>query len=144
MGLFDIFDGKEKKKRMNHMLNLLSVACADGKLEQSEVDMIVKIGARIGISSDELKRVIERPDSIKFTAPENDYERIALLYDMVLVMLVNGDIDEEEEIYCKNMAMKFGLSPKIIDLLVSKIIEMAKKNVETDKAVDQLINVPQN
>jgi uncharacterized tellurite resistance protein B-like protein len=144
MGLFDLFDSKEKKRRMSHMLNLITVACADGKLEQSEIDIILQIGTRLGVSADELRRIIERPGSISFTAPDNDRDRIALLYDMVLVMLVNGDIDENEVLYCKNTAVRLGLSSKVIDVIVVKIIELAKQHVETDKAVDDLIQVSAN
>lgn len=144
MGLFDIFDSKEKKRRLSHMLNLLAVACADGKLEKSEIDIIFQIGKRVGITSDELKRLIERPDSVKFSAPETDAERIALLYDMVLVMMVNGDIDGDEIIYCKSTAQKLGFSHQVIDVIVVKVIEMVKKGIENEKAVETLLHVAQN
>ena len=144
MGLFDIFDGKEKKKRLSHMFNLLAVACADGVLEQAEIDLILQIGKRMDVSYDELKRVIERPGSVKFTAPETNQERIALLYDMVLVMMVNGDIDEGEVLYCKNIAQKLGFSHKVIDVIVSKVIELVKQGIENEKAVEKLITVAEN
>jgi hypothetical protein len=141
MGLFNIFDGAEKKKRMSHMLNLLAVACADGVLEQSEIDLILHIGNRLGVDASELRRVIEKPQSIKFVAPDNNHDRIALLYDMVLVMLINGDIDDNEVLYCKSTALKLGFDSKIIDLMVTKVIELAKQKVETEKAVETLTNV---
>ena len=141
MGLFDIFDSKEKKRRMSHMLNLLAVACADGVLEQSEIDLIIIIGKRLGVDADELHRVIQKPQSIKFISPDNNHDRIALLYDMVLVMLINGDIDEGEVLYCKNTAIKLGFDHKIIDLMVQKVIELAKQKIDTEKAVETLSNV---
>lgn len=144
MGLFDIFDSKEKKKRLSHMFNLLAVACADGVLEQAEIDLILQIGKRMDVSYDELKRVIERPGSVKFTAPETNEERIALLYDMVLVMMVNGDIEEGEVLYCKNIAQKLGLSHKVIDVIVNKVIELVKQGVENEKAVEKLVTVAEN
>ena len=144
MGLFDIFDSREKKKRLSHMFNLLAVACADGVLEQAEIDLLLQIGKRMGVSYDELKRVIERPGSVKFTAPETNEERIALLYDMVLVMMVNGDIDEGEVLYCKNVAQKLGFSHKIIDMMVNKVIELVKQGVENEKAVENLLTVAEN
>ncbi|HOT13952.1 MAG TPA: hypothetical protein PK252_04240 [Bacteroidales bacterium] len=144
MGLFDIFDSREKKKRLSHMFNLLAVACADGVLEQAEIDLLLQIGKRMGVSYDELKRVIERPGSVKFTAPETNEERIALLYDMVLVMMVNGDIDEGEVLYCKNVAQKLGFSHKIIDIMVNKVIELVKQGVENEKAVENLLTVAEN
>lgn len=144
MGLFNIFDGKDKKNRMSHMLNLLAVACADGKLEQSEIDLFLQIGQRIGVSNSELQRVVESPGSVKLTAPDNDADRIALLYDMVLMMMINGDIDDTEILYCKNTALRLGFNPKVIDVIVAKVIEMVKKGVENEKAVESLITVAQN
>jgi uncharacterized tellurite resistance protein B-like protein len=144
MGLFNIFDSKDKKNRMSHMLNLLAVACADGKLEQSEIDLFLQIGNRIGVSNSELRRVIENPASVKLTAPDNDADRIALLYDMVLMMMVNGDIDENEILYCKNTALQLGFNSKVIDVIVAKVIEMVKKGIENEKAVETLVNVAQN
>jgi uncharacterized tellurite resistance protein B-like protein len=144
MGLLNIFDSKDKKNRMSHMLNLLAVACADGKFEQSEIDLFLQIGKRIGITEDELRRVIQNPGSVKLTAPDNDTDRIALLYDMVLMMMVNGDIDENEVLYCKNTAIRLGFNHKVIDVMVTKVIEMVKKGVGNEKAVETLISVAQN
>jgi uncharacterized tellurite resistance protein B-like protein len=144
MGLLSIFDSKDKKNRMSHMLNLLAVACADGKFEKSEIDLFLQIGKRVGVTEGELRRVIENPGSVKLTAPDNDVDRIALLYDMVLMMMVNGDIDENEILYCKNTATRLGFNHKVIDVIVTKIIEMVKKGVENEKAVENLITVVQN
>ena len=144
MGLLSIFDSKEKKNRLSHMLNLLAVACADGVLEQSEIDLFLQIGKRIGVSESELQRVVANPGSVKLVAPDNDADRIALLYDMVLMMMINGDIDDNEVLFCKSTAVRLGFNPKVIDLIVQRVIELVKSGVENDKAVETLINEAQN
>lgn len=66
MKFLELFDSRDKKKRLSHIRNLVALACADGSLDKNEMDLIFKIGVRAGLSPDELQRIFQRPDSIAF------------------------------------------------------------------------------
>ena len=139
MNFTDLFDSQDKKKRLSHIRNLVALSCADGKLEEAELELIIRIGLNAGLTRDELNRVVSRPDSISFSLPENSRDRIEQLYDMVMVMMVDGDIDQNEIVFCKITAKRLGLRPEIIDRMVIDTIDFIVKGIAIENAIDHLL-----
>lgn len=139
MKFIELFDSRDKKKRLSHIKNLLAIAMADGVLEDSELELIFRIGVRAGISEQEIQRLITRPRSVGFYPPESYKDKIEQLYDMVLVMMVDGEISENEINLCKILALKLGFKSKVIDLIVGKIINEIEVGIATDIAIHNLI-----
>jgi uncharacterized tellurite resistance protein B-like protein len=129
MALIDLFDSGDKKKRLSHIKNLVALAASDGEIDNNELNLIFKIGARVGLSRDELLRIIQRPSSIDFKAPDYFRERIEQLYDMVLIMMIDGEIHENEVALCKLTAMRLGFRHQIIDKMIMEVIEMIVKGL---------------
>lgn len=141
MRLLEIFDSSEKKRRLSHIKNLMEVGFADGRLDKEELDLIFKIGIRSGLSAEELNRVFTRPESIKFYPPESIQERIVQLHDMVMVMMIDGDIDENELLFCKMTALKLGFKQSIIDVMIHQVIKMVVEGIEADIALHRLMSL---
>lgn len=139
MKLIELFDSRDKKKRLSHIRNLVALGCADGSLDKSEMDLIFQIGIKGQLTPDELNRIFSRPDSIKFYPPESFQERIEQLYDMVLVMMVDGEIHDNEVAICKVIAMKLGFKHQIIDKMVHDTIDFIARGIATDIAISRLM-----
>lgn len=140
MKLFELFDSRDKKKRMSHIKNLVALACSDGELDQNELGLIFRVGAKAGLSKDELVRITTRPDSIEFYPPESHRERVEQLYDMVLVMMVDGEVHENEQAVCKIIAHKLGFKPEVIDVIVLSIIEKIAEGIIADLAIASILS----
>ncbi|MCS7035700.1 MAG: hypothetical protein RMJ33_05225 [Saprospiraceae bacterium] len=138
MGFWDIFDSRDKKKRLSHIKNLIVLACADGEVDKNELGLIFRIGINAGLTPEELNRILERPDSVKFYPPESYKERIEHLYDMVMVMMVDGEINEGEMAFCKVVAMELGFSHEIIDQMVRDLVEMVARGLALEVALQRL------
>lgn len=141
MRFLELFDSRDKKKRLSHIRNLVALACADGSLDKNEMELIFKIGVRAGLSPDELKRIFQRPDSIAFYPPDSYRERIEQLYDMVMVMMVDGELHDNEIALCKLTAVKLGFKYQIIDKIVHDTVEMIAKGIAVDIALARLLNL---
>ncbi len=139
MAIFDLFDSGEKKKRLSHIKNLLFLAGQDGEVTKDEVDLILSIAVENGLSPEEFKRILERPGSISFHPPTTYKERIEQLIDLVKVMMVDGEIDANELLFCKAIADKMGFDHKIIDKIVHDIVEAVVKGVARDIAIAHLL-----
>ena len=107
---------------MSHLRNLIAVAFADGKIEDSELASIAIVMSREGMTENDLERCMKHPKGITFTQPSTDEERLRYLTDMVLVMMSDGDIDHNEMMLCKATAIALGYRHEIIDALILKII----------------------
>lgn len=141
MKFLELFDSRDKKRRLSHIKNLVALACADGSLDNREMDLIFKIGVRAGLSPGEIERIFDRPESVPFYPPESYRERIEQLYDMVMVMMVDGELHDKEISFCKFTALKLGFSHKIIDSMINHIIETINNGIASEIALRKLLNL---
>lgn len=141
MKVKELFDSRNKKKRLSHMRNLMILGFADGQLSKQEKDLIFNIGLRSGLTPDELARIQQRPDSIKYFPPESYKERIEQLYDLVLVMMVDGEIHKNELAICKGLAVNLGFRHEIIDKMIMDTINLIAEGIATDMAMNKLMQL---
>jgi uncharacterized membrane protein YebE (DUF533 family) len=126
MGLFNF---KKKRALKTHIKSLLALAAADGYADTKELLLIATVAAREGMKSSELEEILRSGGNYKFTVPENDEKKLQYLKDMVSLMLVDGDIDDNEMAICKIVAQEFGYIPQVIDaVLIDIIVDLKKKS----------------
>jgi uncharacterized tellurite resistance protein B-like protein len=139
MGLRDLFNGYDKKKRRSHFKNLFAVARADGDLRREEMDLVIGLAENFNMSTDEVTRIIRNPEAVTLVAPKTQEERIEHLYDLVTVMMVDGRIDEKELFLCKSLGVKLGCEETRIDSLVRDLIDLALGGNAPENAVEKIL-----
>ena len=123
MGLFNF---KKKRALKTHIKSLLALAAADGNADTKELLLIAAVAAREGMKSSELEDVLRSGGNYKFTVPEDDDKKVQYLKDMVSLMMVDGDIDDNEMAICKIVAQDFGYVPAVVDAVLLSIIAELK------------------
>jgi uncharacterized tellurite resistance protein B-like protein len=139
MGLLDLFNNYDKKKRRSHFKNLFAVARADGDIHRDEMDLVIRLAEKFHMSTKEVTRIIRNPDTVTMVRPKTPAERMELLYDLITVMLVDGRIDEKELFLCKSLGVKLGCGEESIDATVRDLIEQAMNGITPDKAVEKML-----
>lgn len=139
MGLSDLFNSYDKKKRRSHFKNLFSVARADGEVDRTEMDLVIGLAEKFHMSTHEVTNIIRNPDAVPLITPKTSEERMEHLYHLITVMMVDGRIDEKELFLCKSLGVKLGCSEETIDSLVRELIEHSLNEVEPEKAVKFLV-----
>lgn len=126
-----------KKAKMAHVVNLLSIAFLDGKITEDEKKLVLKISKELGLTDEEFQTCLKTADAAKghivCEPPTSDQEKAAFLKNMVLMMMIDGKCSESEIRYIKVLAEKFGYDgEKTIKILVDKINnefkQVAKQN----------------
>lgn len=120
--LKNLFSSAETKRRKSHIMNLLSVAAADGEITRDEIEYLAHVAERIYMPREEFIDVLKNPQDVIFYPPESNRERLDQLYDLVGMMMIDGHIDQDEVIRCKMFAQKLGFKAGVIDAIVSQII----------------------
>lgn len=114
MGLFDLFRNKNVDSTNHYLKQLIRVAKADGVLEKSEYDFIVRVAERLETpveTLDKLKSDEIRGGKVEFI---NGEERARFIWDLVWVMAVDNDIDVNEVHICSRIADKLGFNPEVV------------------------------
>lgn len=122
MGFFDLFKSREEKAKLTHLKNLLALAAADGVVQKEELAAIAVVMAREGMTTSDLERCMKHPDSIKFVQPTSDYDKLRYIKDMVSLMMVDGDLDENEMMVCMLTAEAFGYRHEVVGKMIKDII----------------------
>lgn len=139
MGLQELFESYDKRKRKSHLKNLLAVAKADGKFKNIEFEYVLQLASKYYMTKKEVERVLDAPEAIKFVPPKTINESFDQLYDLVTVMLVDGEIDDREMTLCKTFALRLGFNPKIIDEMIPFIIGNVLKGIAVNIAIQEFV-----
>ena len=113
----------QEQQRLGQLKNLVMLAAADGKVTDSELAVLLAVASREKITPDDFNRVIEDPDSITIDLPEDEDTKLAYLRDMVALMMVDGELDEQELAICKIYAMALGYRSSIVDGMIAGVVD---------------------
>ena len=116
-------NNSQDRQRLGQLKNLVMLAMADGKLTDSELAVIIAVASRENISPDDLTKVIEDPDSVNINLPDDEDTKLAYLRDMVAMMMVDGELEEQELSICKIYAMALGYRSSIVDGMIAGVID---------------------
>lgn len=116
-------DNLQEQQRLGQLKNLVMLAAADGHVTDSEMAVLLAVASRENITPEEFNKVIDDPDSVNITLPEDEDTKIAYLRDMVAMMMVDGELDEQEMAICKLYAMALGYRGSIIDGMIAGVID---------------------
>ena len=113
----------QEQLRLGQLKNLVMLASADEKVTDSEMAVLLAVASRENITPEEFNRVIENPDSVNITLPEDEETKLAYLRDMVAMMMIDGELDEQELAICKLYAMALGYRGSIVDGMIAGVVD---------------------
>jgi len=131
------------KELKSHFLNMYLIALSDYEFDKKEVDEILKIGEKHGVSKSEFEKIILNPAEINFEIPQNLKKKIEYLYDYARIIWADGIIQDDETKSLYNFCLKFGFENEIAIELTDWLIIQAKKDlshIELSDEIDKLIN----
>ena len=108
------------------------LAAADGRVTDSELAVLLAVASRENITPDEFNRVMEDPDSVAIDLPEDEDTKLAYLRDMVAMMMVDGELDEQELAICKLYAMALGYRGSIVDGMIAGVVDSLDEESSAD------------
>jgi uncharacterized tellurite resistance protein B-like protein len=110
-------------QRLGQLKNLVMLASADEKVTDSEMAVLLAVASRENLTPEEFNKVIDDPDSVNITLPEDEETKLAYLRDMVAMMMIDGELDEAEMAICKLYAMALGYRGSIVDGMIAGVID---------------------
>lgn len=139
MGLLELFNNYDKKKRRSHFKNLFAVARVDGVVCREEMDLVVRLADKFQMTTEEVTQIIRNPENGELVLPKTPEERMEHLYDLVTVMLVDGRVDEREVFLCQSMAAKMGCREGVPGPLIKEMMEQAQNGTDAHSAIAALL-----
>lgn len=109
--------------------NLYLVAAADGKIDNSEQDLLLEIAYNLGLSQEDIDFVISNYPDLQLVIPSDVNERIFSLKNLVYMMLVDGVIDEKEYELCIDFSTQSGFGPEKVEEIIREYEDLREKRL---------------
>ena len=105
--------------KLGLLKQLIIVANADGKIAESEYQLLIALAAQMGLSKDDVEKVFD--PSIKVAVPQNDGDRVLQFHRMILLMNVDANASPVEIETIRKMGIMLGLNPQGIELVFEEM-----------------------
>lgn len=108
---------------------LIHLALVDGQITKEEKKLLESIAGKRGITSSQLKEMIQYPKPIESLGALSNDLKFEYLYSIVQLMNIDDEIDQREIHFCQNMALRLGYYKEVVEELWSEML--------TDKALQK-------
>jgi uncharacterized membrane protein YebE (DUF533 family) len=117
------FEHQYLSYKKNHIKNLLALAKADGFVHAKEQKMLLKIGKRLGLKDRQVKELMESKENFSVIVPDNFYDKMNVLFDVMQMVWADGVIEKKEIAFCEGLVKKFGMKKGIVQWLLNEVFE---------------------
>ena len=87
---------------------LVVLAKSDESIDQSELDIIFRIGRANRLEDEEIQQIIDNPGSIGDLKTLSEDEKFEFLFSVIQLMKADDLVFNEEVDYCNQIAVKLG------------------------------------
>lgn len=119
-----------KNSPLTYFRNMYLVAMADGTIAPEELHLLQEVAQKMGIDEDEQEAIKENAEILGFFVPNDTNERLEHLEYLIRMMMVDGDIHQQEYDLCLNYANNSGCDQLILDTLIGKVAQEKDSNIE--------------
>lgn len=114
------FEHQRSSYKRNYLRNLITLASADGMLDDEEKTLIVKIGLKRGLKEWQVNELIEEHGVSKHDVflPESINNRMNMLYDLMQIIYADNKVSQREVEFMVDIVEEFQLSSEIVIHLI--------------------------
>lgn len=98
----------ESEEKKSIISDLVKMAKSDNTVRENEFQFLFNLARQIGIKQEDFKKIFE--EYIDFQPPKLEIDRIVQFQRLVLMMNVDGKIEQEELDYIQTIGIKMGLN----------------------------------
>ncbi|WP_207430401.1 hypothetical protein [Sabulibacter ruber] len=110
-----------KQKKLAFFQNLILVAVADNYLDRQESDFLVNIGRRLGLTEEDTTPIADNLPLLSFIIPDEGLQKTMELQTLVMMVLQDGNIDNNEYNLCLEYARRIGYSKDTLDEFINEL-----------------------
>ena len=118
----------------SHFMNMYHMVLADDTVKPEELVRLYEIGKRHGVSEEDFNNLLGKP--VDFVVPDGLNKKITCLYELVEIILADGEIDDNEVVTLKRYCVRFGFDPNNANDIANYLINSVKEG----KTIENIIN----
>jgi uncharacterized tellurite resistance protein B-like protein len=136
------FEHQRSTFKKSYMRNLIALATVDGRLDEGEIALILKIGKARGLKEWQIQTLLDEDHSrFEIFLPDAVNNRMNLLYDFMQIIYADGLVSADEVSFIRVTLEKFNFRTEIADHLIDLFQYGKPSQQEWDDFVDYINRV---
>lgn len=120
-------------EKLSLLNNLLKLRRVDHEESDLEVDFIYRISDRMSLDRKDINKLLKK--KVDFHPPKQEDKRIILFYTFLLLMGVDGHLEDVEVGFCREIGFRLGLNQMAVHLLIEKILTSKRKKIPAKEVI---------
>jgi uncharacterized tellurite resistance protein B-like protein len=141
MNFTDFITDHGKRVNKEHFIHLIQVSQIDGKISQSEMELLHKQGKKFGLTDPEIDVLIKSEFQHIYDPPYSLHHKFDQLYNIAEMILSDKEVEESEKRAVKRYAIAAGFKDKHIDGLIDLLFEGIRNNKDEDSLLSNFKNL---
>lgn len=133
MNILSHFDHPIKKHNKEYFVHLVRIAKADDIVSHHELELLNRIGKKLGFTDPEIEALIETTGKSDYFPPYELSKRFDQVYEIVKMTLADGVIDKNEMKLASSFAVKSGFDEDEIPILLVNLIQGIKEGKDEEE-----------
>ncbi|MFT5581617.1 MAG: putative tellurite resistance protein B-like protein [Psychromonas sp.] len=134
-----IFESGQQSSQKGHFRNLVMLARIDGKLDESENSLLMRVAARLSITNEQMKEILDDANAYPMIPPTTREERYERFIQLVQMMLLDGKIDKSEDHLVHRFAISLGFTEERFLEKYPQIVELVQKGMDRDEILESIM-----
>jgi len=124
MSFNDLFDSGKHKKNLGHFASMVTLASADGAVNENELALLKRLARKLDVDNSEFEEILETPNRYPINPPNNKFERLERIYDLFKIVYADNIMDENEEKLVNKYAIGLGFNSNDAERIILKSKEV--------------------
>ncbi len=134
------FESGEQSAQKGLFNNLVMLARIDGKVEQSELNLLGRIASRLSLTEEQVNEIINHPDQYPMIPPVTKEDRYERFIQFVEMICIDGVVDPTEEYLANKYGLALGFNAEEIESIESTIIAELKAGKDRSDILDMYMS----
>jgi uncharacterized tellurite resistance protein B-like protein len=134
-----IFESGEHSSKKGMFNNLVMLARVDGKVDDSEIELLGRIAKKLSLTAEQVKEIIEHPDEYPMIPPVTREERCERFVQFVNMMNVDGEISRSEVVLVAKYGIALGFTDEEVSTIEPAVIEAVVAGTSDDEIIKSIL-----
>ena len=122
-----LFESGEQSAQKGLFNNLVMLARIDGKVEQSELNLLGRIASRLSLTEEQVNEIISHPDQYPMVPPISKEERFERFIQFLEMVCIDGVVDPAEEFLSNKYGLALGFESEEVTKIEQEILNHIKE-----------------
>jgi uncharacterized tellurite resistance protein B-like protein len=141
MGISDLYMGIGQKRNISHFANIVRIAKSDNQISPEEIAFLTKVSKKYNITEENFKEILKSPESVPTIAHINCIERIERLYELLIMIRADHNIQTEEVSVLRKIVIGLAFPLHEVDRIVDEAITINTDSTDVESFTKAMLKL---